>query len=337
MENRKARELKKQFIRLIKSEHEMLGSVMSVQCEIKVDVENGVLVFLPHKEYARLFTENAGLIDKAVEKVFGRKMTTMLDVHGRKGKILLKGKAADPEIPGDSSAGSETDPYEYMLDAMYFRNQSERDETARQLRSFVTRSIGKENSRRSKVKGKEVASVRELKVYQIPAIIRESSDITSLKESLKKRLGKGRSVPMSLFAVFCGSFPWDWSFDVGEFAINHGRVRFIGRPTARDKRNKVTDLAAVKKIPATGGKKTTTQPSPGAGTASIVRSLHPRHSKEQADLMDAAKSPAEIALEAEVARLKERIDYFERLFEDHIHDVRTGQSYKPVKLGIVKA
>jgi len=337
MENGKTGKLKKEFIRLIRSKNAMLGSVMSVQCEMEIDVGNGVLVFLSHREYTRLFTENADLIDGVAEKVFGRKMTTMLDVHGKKGRMLLKGQTAGPEIPGDSPAGSEPDPYEYMLDAMYFRNQGERTETAERLRNFVTRSMGKENSRRSKTKGKEVASVRELKIYQIPAIIRESLDIASLKESLKKRLGKGRGVPMSLFAVFCGPFPWNWSFDVGEFAINHGRVRFIGRPAARDEKGKTTGLSVVKKGPATAGGKTN-QPLPGTGTAAIVRTLHPRRQpgEQKTGMATAAKSAAEIALETEVAKLKERIDYFERLFEDHIHDVRTGQPYKPVKLGLVK-
>lgn len=351
-------ELKKQFIKLAQRHNQQLGSVLRVCCEVKPDIKKGILILSPEPSYASVLTEHAATIDKVSRQVFGKTMVMAITLQGKQGEKKAgeakQETAESPIAPTEVKDTASTDRVttykeviEYLLDSMYLRSKAERKETTVHLKAFITRSMAVENVVRRNKEEKETKDIRDLKIYRIPAIIQESHDMSSLKRSLKKYLGKGSASRVSAFARLCGPFPWNWSFDAGVY-LDHGQKRFLGTPRSRFEFEKAQakngeakpGLYAVKDEE----NETARQLRPVEVSQATVRN-RPADQESQpvpapaADHApaDTGKSPREIALEEEIGKLRDRIDYFERLFEDHIHDVRTGQPYRPVKLGLVSS
>lgn len=332
-------ELKKRFINLVQEKNSYLGSIMRVSCDVKPDKEKGVLMISPAPWYVSDITENAAIIDEASRRAFGRKMVMAITVQGKQtGKKIEEKKheeapvppvREEPPVATRNPEGEDEEVIQYLLDNMHFENAEERQRADAQLRKRIRMSMAAENGSRRKEGKRDIKTVRGLKIYKVPAILLESHDRRSLRRAMKKHLGNDKRVNLSKFIQLCGGFPWKCSFDVGEYTI-HGKRIFLGANRAQTEKNVqeekprpagskvVTGRFTDKQVP---GNASETAPAPT-----------PDHTP-----VPAAKSPREVALEEEIGKLRDRIDYFERLFEDHIHDVRTGQPYRPVKLGLASS
>jgi len=332
-------ELKRQFIKMAQMHDQQLGSVLRVCCEIKPDVKNGVLFLSPDPAYASILTEHAATIDGVSRQVFGKTMVMAISVQGKqtRGKADEKKQEMTPagafhEERSTATHSPERDDAEairYLLDNMHFENAEERQRADAQLRKRIRMSMAAENGSRRKEGKRDIKTVRGLKIYKVPAILLESHDRRSLRRAMKKHLGNDKRVNLSKFIQLCGGFPWKCSFDVGEYTI-HGKRIFLGANRAQTEKNVQEEKPrpAVSKV-VTG--RFTDKQVPG-NASETAPAPTPPHTP-----VPAAKSPREVALEEEIGKLRDRIDYFERLFEDHIHDVRTGQPYRPVKLGLVSS
>lgn len=329
-------ELKKQFINLVQEKNSYLGSIMRVSCDVEPDIKKGILIVSPDAIYKRDVIDGSAIIDEVSRRVFGRKMIMTISSRGERGKSRVNEEKQEVPPPrpvqGKSAmadSGSQKEDHEaiqYLLDSMHFENTEERQRIEEQLREHIKLSMTVENTAKRKKGKREARTVRELKIYKIPAILRDSHDMLSLKKALKKHLGKDGSFHVSGLARLCADLPWNWSFNVGEYTV-HGKKRFLGISRTRciqpDANGAETRPAKSKVVPArfAGSQVPESDATPATDHA-------PNNE---------ARSPREIALEEEIGKLRDRIDYFERLFEDHIHDVRTGQPYRPVKLGLASS
>lgn len=203
----------------------------------------------------------------------------------------------------DKETVPEEDAYKFILDAMSFESDYERDATLIKLMEYVESSLGDNNRYLLKHGKKPLNSIKELNIYKVASIVYEAKNKELLNWLLSSKGIFGRRTVLSALANMAGAFPWKWQVEIGTYTVK-GKKRFYGPPAVEGQPHQ-----------------------PEEKNIAARKDLH--------IVVEKQEHPEEDAIDTEIRSLKEGIASLEALFNAHIHDVRTGQPYKPARLGLV--
>jgi len=274
--------------------------------ECDYDSDHGTLVILPPAPVFRDVNEFSNDLHAMLTRHFERVAIEVLNpgsVVDTEPKSQESENSARPmqagkprvsprDIPVAALSAKDRADVEHILDAMQFKNGTDRDKTRIRLEMHVQNSIKGQNRRRTVAGLPHIKGVQQTPIYVFSKIIPKAKDIEDLMKRVREsfpntpHLWNPSAVMQSV-----GSFPWAWGFD----------------PKA--KKTEVTRTPAAISVPDAGKGK--------------VEAL-PTKTK-------AVQQPVEDPRLAEVNDLKTRMELLESIFRRHIHSAADGSTYIPIE------